>query len=92
MFNSIGAWLILNGGPLLIKILGHLGIGLVAYTAIQYAFDELKYILMSTYGQFAGPPAEIATMLGLSEAIGIVLGALAARVVAMSAMKLQQKI
>lgn len=80
IFGTIGAFLASAIGPLAKKVLIALGIGTVTYTGLQAAFDAVQTQVIANYGQLNGAALSIADLAGVGQAIGIILGALAARV------------
>lgn len=75
-------------GPIAKKVLSALGIGVVTYTALQTSFNLAKSAVVSSYGAITGEIAGILGLAGFGTAIGIVLGAMAARVTYMQLTKL----
>ncbi len=57
-----------------------IGIGSVTYVGLDAAFDSAKNLVVSNYGQMPGNVADLVSLAGVGQAIGIILGALAARV------------
>ena len=76
----IGAFLASSIGPLLKRALVAIGFGTITYTGLQAAFDAAKAQVIANYGQLSGVSMQIADLAGVGQAMGIVLGALAARV------------
>ncbi|MEQ1742407.1 MAG: DUF2523 domain-containing protein [Candidatus Nitrotoga sp.] len=66
-------------GPLAKKILLALGIGTITYTGLQAAFDAASAQVVANYGSMSGGSLAIADLAGVGQSIGIVLGALSAR-------------
>lgn len=66
-------------GPLAKKILFALGIGTVTYTGLQAAFDAASDQVAAHYGAMSGGSLAIADLAGVGQSIGIILGALSAR-------------
>lgn len=67
-------------GPLAKKILLALGIGTVTYTGLQAAFDAASAQVAANYGAMTGGTLAIVDLAGGGQAIGIILGALTARI------------
>lgn len=77
---TIGAFLASAIGPLVKKALIAIGIGTITYTGLQAAFDAAQAQVISHYGQMSGSALSLADLAGVGQTIGILLGALAARV------------
>lgn len=75
-------------GPIAKRVLSALGIGVVSYAAIQTAFTAAQSSLLSAYGSISGEIAAILNLAGFGTAVGIVLGAIAARISYMQLSKL----
>jgi hypothetical protein len=67
-------------GPLAKKILLALGIGTITYTGLQEAFDAASDQIIANYGAMSGGTLALVDLAGVGQAIGIILGAIAARV------------
>jgi len=75
-----GAFLAGAVGPLAKKILLALGIGTLTYTGLQAAFNAAQTQIINNYGLMAGGTLSIVDLAGVGQAIGILLGAMTARV------------
>jgi len=67
-------------GPLVKRGLAAIGIGLITYTGLDVAFGSARDLVISNYGAMVGNTASLVSLAGVGQAIGIILGALAARV------------
>lgn len=67
-------------GPVVKRALSALGIGAISYGAIQVAFNQLQTTLLGLYGAFGGDFVWILDRAGISAAMGIILGAMSAKV------------
>jgi len=76
----LGAFLAGSVGALAKKALVAIGLGTVTYAGLQVAFDAAKQQIIVNYGAMPADALQIAGMSGVGETIGIILGALAARV------------
>lgn len=76
-------------GPIAKRVLSSLGIGLVSYAAINAALEGVKGAVISSYGAISGDIAAILGLAGFGQAIGIVLGAMVARLSYVQLSKLQ---
>lgn len=79
-FPLLGAFLSASVGNLVKKGLVALGLGTVTYTGLQAAFDAAQAQIISNYGQMPAAALQLADLAGVGATIGIILGALAARV------------
>lgn len=77
---TIASFLIAAVGPLAKRVLVALGIGTITYAGLDVAFGAAKNLVISSYGQMSGDVANLVSLAGVGQAIGIILGALAARV------------
>lgn len=79
-FPLLGAFLGSAVGPLLKKALIAIGLGTVTYAGLQAAFDAAQAQIIANYGAMAGASLQLADLAGVGQTIGILLGALTARV------------
>lgn len=79
-FPLLGAFLSASVGSLAKKALLALGLGTVTYAGLQAAFDAAKTQVINSYGLMPANALAIADLAGVGQAIGIMLGAMAARV------------
>lgn len=66
--------------PLAKKVLAALGMGIVSYAAITAALAAVTSAITSAYGAITGDIAAILSLAGFGQAMGIILGAMAARI------------
>lgn len=76
----LGAFLSASIGALAKKALIALGLGTITYAGLQSAFDAAQAQVISNYGQMPGAALQLADLAGVGQTIGILLGAMAARV------------
>lgn len=76
----LGAFLASAAGPLVKKAMIAIGFGTLTYTGLQAAFNAAQAQVISHYGQMAGASLQLSDLAGVGQVIGIILGALAARV------------
>lgn len=76
-------------GPIVKKALSALGVGVVSYAALITAMEGVKNSLTSIYGAITGDIAGLLGLAGFGEAIGIILGAMMARVTYLQLSRLQ---
>lgn len=67
-------------GPVVKRALSALGIGVVSFAAVQVAFNQVRDFMIGAYGQISGDMIWLVELAGVNQAIGIVLGAMAAKV------------
>lgn len=76
----LGAFLSTSIGALVKKALVAVGLGTVTYTGLQAAFSAAQSQIISNYGAMPAAALQLADLAGVGATIGILLGALAARV------------
>jgi len=76
----LAAFLAGSVGALVKKALVAIGLGTVTYAGLQTAFGAVQAQIIANYGAMSGASVQIADLAGVGQAIGILLGALAARV------------
>ncbi|MBI1887206.1 MAG: DUF2523 domain-containing protein [Nitrosomonadales bacterium] len=79
-FPLLAAFLVSAVGPLVKKALIAIGLGIVTYAGLQAAFDAAQAQIIANYGAMAGASLQLADLAGVGQTIGILLGALTARV------------
>ena len=77
-----------NIGILARKALGGLGIGVISYTAVTAAFNTAVAYTQSHYNNIAADALQLIGLAGIGEAIGIIVGAITARLTITSMSKL----
>lgn len=78
--STLGAFLAAAVGPLAKKVLQALGIGVISYAGITVALNAAINQVKASYGSIPGQLADLINYTGLGTAIGIILGAILARV------------
>lgn len=76
---SLTALLTALAGPLAVRVLAALGIGWVTYEGLGLAAQAAIDQLTTQWGQLPASAAQIASLMGLSQSLGIILGAVVAR-------------
>lgn len=66
--------------PIAKKVLTALGMGVVSYAAISAAMSGVQSAVIGAYGAITGDIAALLSMAGFGQAIGIILGAMVARI------------
>jgi len=76
----LGAFLSASIGALAKKVLIALGLGTITYAGLQAAFNAAQAQVISNYGQMPAAAMQLADLAGVGQTIGILLGAMSARV------------
>lgn len=76
----MGAWLATSIGSLVKRAAVAIGFGTVTYAGLQTAFNAVQAQVISNYGQLSGASMQLADLAGVGVSMGILLGAMAARV------------
>lgn len=76
----LGAFLSASIGALAKKVLVALGFGTVTYVGLQSAFDAVQGQVISNYGGMSGTSMMLMDLAGSGQALGIILGAISARI------------
>lgn len=77
---SFASLMVSLAAPVVKRALTAIGIGVVSYAAIQSVFSAAQAALLSSYGQISADIVGPLNMAGFGQAVGIVLGAMSARV------------
>lgn len=88
------SFLLASVGPLAIRVLSVLGMSVVTFTGVTELVQTLITSAQSSWGALPGAVLGLASLAGMPEALGMVLGAMVARTTlwaAMSATKLMFK-
>lgn len=80
MIGTLGAFLSAVVGPLARKVLVALGFGTVTFVGLTAALNSAVSAAQSAFGGLAAIPAAFLAMSGINAAIGIIVGALVARI------------
>lgn len=76
----LGAFLSASIGALARKAMIAIGLGTITYAGLQAAFNAAQSQVISHYGQGPAAAMQLADLAGVGQTIGILLGAMAARV------------
>lgn len=79
-FPLLGAFLSATIGTLAKKVLVALGFGTVTYVGLQGAFDAVQSQVVSNYGSMSGASMMLLDLAGGGQVVGIILGAISARI------------
>lgn len=77
--STIGAFLTAAAGPLAKRVLQALGIGIISYAGLAVAMNAVVDAVKSSWGGIVGPTLDIIQLAGFQHALGIVLGAMLAK-------------
>jgi len=78
--NSVAALLMGLVGPMLLRALTTLGIGLVTFTGVAASLDGLISQAVQNYQSIPADILGLAGLAGVPQAVGIICGAMVARV------------
>ena len=76
---SFGGMLAGAAGPLAKRVLQSLGLGMVTFAGLDIVFSQLRDFCISSWQNMPADVLAIASLGGYGEAIGIMLGAIGAR-------------
>lgn len=77
--GNLAAWVLALATPLAIRVLAALGIGWITYEGVTILASSVIGSASGLWGGLTGNVLRMATLLGLSDAVAIMLGALTAR-------------
>lgn len=83
---SVAVWLAALLPSLVARVLAALGMGVITVTGFNIAWNQLKAIIISNFQGFPADIAALAGLAGVGTGIGIILGAITARVTFMALM------
>lgn len=87
---NLASFLLSMAGPLVLRALTLLGIGTLTFTGVATGLQSLIDIAVQNWASFSGDILALVSIAGLPQAVGIITGAMTARVgmwVAISATK-----
>lgn len=76
---TLGSFLAAAAGPLAKRVLQAIGVGVISYAGLAVAVNAVVGELKASYGQIVGPVADLLNLAGLGAALGIILGAMLAK-------------
>lgn len=77
---SVAVWLAALLPSLVGRVLAALGFGVVTVTGFNIAWDSLKSLILTNFGGMSADIMGLANLAGVGEGLGIILGAITARV------------
>ena len=76
----IASWLMTLIGPLALRVLAVLGIGTVTFTGVTASLQALIDLATSNWAGVSGDTLALASIAGIPQCIGIICGAMTAKV------------
>lgn len=76
---SFGLYLESVSVPIAKRILSGLGVGVVTYIGLDVALQLVKDMVITNWGMMPAGALTLMTLSGVSQGVGIILGAIAAR-------------
>lgn len=77
---NLGTWLLGLVGPLALRVLTTLGLGTVTFTGVTLAMQGLIDSATSNWASVAADVLALASIAGIPQALGLIAGAMVARV------------
>lgn len=77
---NLAAWLMSLAGPLALRVLTALGVGTITFTGVSTSLQALIDMATSNWSSVGADILALASLAGIPECIGIVCGAMVARV------------
>jgi len=89
--GNLAAWLLAMVGPIVARVLGSLGIVWLTYQGVETLADSVRSEVLGLWNGLPDIVLRFAQLTGLSGAVGIMLGALAARAALVAVARLGKK-
>lgn len=86
--SSYGLYLASVATPIAQRVLTGLGFGVISYVGLNALFQSIQQQIITAWGQIPMTALSLLSMSGVSQAIGIILSAIAARIAMMQLKKL----
>jgi len=77
---SLGGLLAGAAGPLAKRVLQSLGLGMVTFAGLDIVFSQLRDLVITNWNNIPADVLAIASLGGYGDAVGIILGAIGARI------------
>lgn len=77
---NLAVWLAALLPSLAARVLASLGLGVVTVTGFTVAWDSLRQTIIDNFAGFGADMAGLAGLAGVGEGLGLILGAITARV------------
>lgn len=78
--GGLGSWLLTIAGPMVLRVFTLLGIGTITFTGVTSSLQSLIDMATSNWASVAGDVLALASIAGVPQCVGIVCGAMVARV------------
>jgi len=85
---SLAAWLLALAWPLAKQVLLALGIGWLTYEGLSLVGAQVQAEIIGLWGQVSADTLKMASLIGIPQSLGIMLGALAGRIALVSVARL----
>lgn len=76
---NIFAWILSALGPLIIRGIIAAGFGILTFGGVMALFNQLVSMAQSSWSSLPAATIQLATLAGVPQALGIIMGAYAAR-------------
>lgn len=77
---NLASWLLSMAGPLVLRALTVLGIGTLTFTGVTASLQALIDMAVTNWASLGADILALASLAGLPQALGIITGAMTARV------------
>lgn len=81
---NLWGFLLLASWPLVKKVLISLGIGVLTYGGLTLIGNQIQAQVLTNWGALPVSLVQVASLLGMPQALGIILGGLSARIALVS--------
>lgn len=78
--SNFGSFLVALAGPVARRVMISLGLGVVSYGGLTLIATQIKDAVIANYSAISGQVFDLLNLIGLGQAIGILIGAIIARV------------
>ena len=78
--GGLGSWLLGIAGPMVLRVFTILGLGTLTFTGVSTSLQSLIDMAVSNWAGVGADVLALASLAGIPQAIGIVCGAMVARV------------
>jgi uncharacterized protein DUF2523 len=78
--SDLWEWISQAALPLVKKVIVGLGMGYISYASVDALFSNVQGAVLLAYGAVPGVAYKVITLSGFGVAVGIILGAISARV------------
>lgn len=85
---SLWVFLLAAAWPLAKRILMSLGVGILTYASLGLIFTQVSNAVVANWGAMSTSVIQVLSLAGIPDSVGIILGALSARVALVSIKRL----